>query len=129
MKNKRRIIFIMTCIIFMMNHSSILEAESFNKELGLFVKENRLSHEELNEIIGRINKIENINKRELKQELEKIGKFRSLREKNNNLYLVIRNKGFELIEVEDSIMHNVISKKKNRIIYDRQLENNLRIRE
>lgn len=113
----------------MMNHSSILEAESFNKELGLFVKENRLSHEELNEIIGRINKIENINKRELKQELEKIGKFRSLREKNNNLYLVIRNKGFELIEEEDSIMHNVISKKKNRIIYDRQLENNLRIRE
>ena len=123
MKNKRRIIFIMTCIMFMMNHSSILGAESFNKELGLFVKENRLSHEELNEIIGRINK------RELKKELEKIGKFRCLKENKNNFYLTVRNKGFELIKKEESIMYNVISKKKDSIIYDRKPENNLRIRE
>ena len=119
----------MTCIIFMMSHSSFLEANAFNKELNVFVKENHLSNEELNEIIGRMNKIESINKKELKHELEKIGRFKPRKENRNNLYYIAKNKGFELIEEKETIRYNVVSKRKNRFIFERKMENNLRIRE
>ena len=127
MKNKRKIIFIMTCIIFMMSHSSILETKNFKNELNIFIKENNLSHEELNEIIGRLNKIGNLNKKELKTELEKIGKFKPT--KNPNIFYLIKNSDFELIYKKISVIYGISDKKENKLIVDKIMKNNLRIRE
>lgn len=127
MKNKRKIIFIMTCIIFMMSHSSILETKNFKNELNIFIKENNLSHEELNEIIGRLNKIGNLNKKELKTELEKIGKFKST--KNPNIFYLIKNSDFELIYKKIYVIYGILDERENKFIFDKIMKNNLRIRE
>lgn len=78
---------VMTCIFFMMTHSSLLGTSGFSHKLSIFVAENNLSHEDIRDLITKINQIENANNKRLAQELKKIGKRREKEKQKDNLFL------------------------------------------
>jgi len=71
---RKRVMLVMTCILFMMTYSSLLGTPSFSHKLSVFVDENDLTHEDIRDLIVKINQIETVNNRRLTKELKKIGK-------------------------------------------------------
>ena len=47
MKKNKRIIFIITCFVFVMSYSSLSGTAGFNRQLNVLVDENNLSYEDI----------------------------------------------------------------------------------
>ena len=60
MKKNKRIIFIITCFVFVMSYSSLSGTAGFNRQLNVLVDENNLSYEDIKQLISEVNRIESI---------------------------------------------------------------------
>ncbi|WP_158612518.1 hypothetical protein [Leptotrichia sp. OH3620_COT-345] len=75
MKKNKKIVFIITCFVFVMSYSSLLGTASFNRQLNILVNENDLSYEDIRQLITEVNQIESIKyNKYLKKELKRIEK-------------------------------------------------------
>ena len=73
MKKNKRIIFIITCFVFVMSYSSLSGTVGFNRQLNVLVDENNLSYEDIKQLISEVNRIESIKyDKQLKKELKRI---------------------------------------------------------
>lgn len=73
MKKNKRIIFIITCFVFVMSYSSLSGTAGFNRQLNVLVDENNLSYEDIKQLISEVNRIESIKyDKQLKKELKRI---------------------------------------------------------
>ena len=73
MKKNKRIIFIITCFVFVMSYSILSGTAGFNRQLNVLVDENNLSYEDIKQLISEVNRIESIKyDKQLKKELKRI---------------------------------------------------------
>ena len=129
---RKSIMLVMTCIIFMMNYSSLIGTPSFSHKLSVFVNENNLSHEDIRDLIVKINQFKSRDNRRFTEELEKIGKRKEKEKKNNNLFFLFKGNQDIIYFVNKNYQRdNKISGDSQDIyaFFSKKSENNLRIRE
>ncbi|MDO5089106.1 MAG: hypothetical protein Q4D53_04890 [Leptotrichiaceae bacterium] len=98
MKKNKKIVFIITCFVFVMSCSSLLGTASFNRQLNILVNENNLSYEDIKQLITEVNRIESIkHNRHLKKELKRIGKLKKKEKKSGGNKYFVRNK-YEILK-------------------------------
>ncbi len=113
MKRNKKLIFIITCLVFTISYSSLFAGGGFDRQLNIFVEENNLSYEDIEQIILELNQIEGIKyNKQLKKGLRKIGK---LKEKK------IERTAFSIkdIDYKRNISYNFFN---NRIFENRNME-------
>ena len=129
---RKRIILVITCIIFMMTYSSLIGTPSFSHKLSVFVNENNLSHEDIRDLIVKINQFKSRDNRRFAQELEKIGKRKEKEKNNNNLFFLFKGNQDIIYFVNKNYQRdNKISGDSQDIyaFFSKKSENNLRVRE
>ena len=129
---RKRIMLVMTCIIFMMTYSSLIGTPSFSHKLSVFVNENNLSHEDIRDLIVKINQFKSRDNRRFAQELEKIGKRKEKEKNNNNLFFLFKGNQDIIYFVNKNYQRdNKISGDSQDIyaFFSKKSENNLRVRE
>ena len=137
MKKNKRVIFIITCFIFMMSYSSLLGTANFNKQLNVLVDKNNLSYEDIQQLISEVNRIESIKyNKQLKRELRRIGKLKEKeKQTTDNKFFVGNNTVSELSLfyynkiTNETSKSNILSNKSDilSIKYLKNSENNLRM--
>ena len=129
---RKRVMLVMTCILFMMTYSSLLGTASFSHKLSVFVDENDLSHEDIYDLIVKINQFKSRDNKQLAQELKKIGKRKEKEKQNNDLFLSLE-KNQDIIFSRDGNWQKIDKISKNNqniyVFFMKRNENNLRIRE
>lgn len=129
---RKSIMLVMTCIIFMMNYSSLIGTPSFSHKLSVFVNENNLSHEDIRDLIVKINQFKSRDNRRFTEELEKIGKRKEKEKNNNNLFFLFKGNQDIIYFVNKNYQRdNKISGDSQDIyaFFSKKSENNLRVRE
>lgn len=102
MEKNKRFIFIITCMIFVINYSTILGSQNLNKNLNIFVNENNLSYEEIQQLITKLNQIDKIENKKLKKSLRKIGELRNKNKKNNEIKIKL-NKIENIKKIDENL--------------------------
>lgn len=131
MKKNKKIVFIITCFVFVMSCSSLLGTASFNRQLNILVNENNLSYEDIQQLITEVNRIESIkNNRHLKKELKRIGKLKEKEKKSGRNKYFVRNE-YEILKLFAFFPEkNINRRKKEEILSIKTLknsENNLKL--
>ena len=93
MKKNKRIIFIITCFIFVMSYSSLSGTAGFNRQLNVLVDENNLSCEDIRQLISEVNRIESIKyDKQLKKELKRIERKKEKEKKSTENKFFVGNR-------------------------------------
>ena len=93
MKKNKRIIFIITCFVFVMSYSSLSGTAGFNRQLNVLVDENNLSYEDIKQLISEVNRIESIKYyKQLKKELKHIERQKKKEKKSTENKFFIGNR-------------------------------------
>lgn len=99
MKKNKRFVFIVTCMIFVINYSAILGSGNLNRKLNIFINENNLSHEEIKLLITELNHIDTENNRLLKKSLKRISRLKEKEKHGNSIENRIK---YRVMKIEDS---------------------------